>query len=65
MKRLYLILFFLIGMAAWAVAQDDQPDQKRQQDIEALKLLLSAKNWSSRRLKHKNSGRFIMNIQKN
>lgn len=43
MKRLYLILFFLMGMAAWAIAQDDQPDEKRQQDIEALKVAFISK----------------------
>ena len=32
-----------MGMAGWAIAQDDQLDQKRQQDIEALKVAFISK----------------------
>ncbi|MEO5888779.1 MAG: hypothetical protein ABIQ31_00940 [Ferruginibacter sp.] len=42
MKKLYIILLF-ISIAVWAKAQDEIPSEKRQQDIEALKVAFISK----------------------
>jgi len=42
MKKLYIIFLF-IGMATFAKAQETAPDEKRQQDIEALKVAFISK----------------------
>ena len=42
MKKIYILLLF-IGTACFAKAQEDPPSEKRQQDIEALKVAFISK----------------------
>ena len=42
MKKLYLLIVF-VGLAAFAKAQEELPSEKKQQDIEALKVAFISK----------------------
>lgn len=65
MKKLYMILSF-VCFAAVASAQEAEPDlsEKKQQDIEALKVAFISKELELTPDEAQNSGLFLTSIQK-